>query len=316
MPRAPVTALRRVRGRRRRTLHRIAERNSLVRYRLPAVSESNKETIAAAVGGVVGEGVRAGLDDDPEGPEDRPQGREDQPEAWPYKKVLLAVLPPTLALFSVLIGVWDNGNRDRAAQAEAEKDRAAEVEKNQETAEKESRLREAELVLPKYVDLLEAVHATRSVTNLCASAVNANLAGVVEWGGGGAVGTAVYQELGGPLKTAIDPEVVESCSEVEATIDPLELTFDKALLVSDDSLEGAASDLTIPLTAASETAQHLLAAIRTEDDGRFYVTDDVDDEGRSWEEVALVLTDELTRVEPAADDLISKVQGVVVELEP
>ena len=82
-------------------------------------------------------------------------------EAWPYKKVLLAVLPPTLALMSVVIGVWDNGRRDRTALAEAEKDRvaaaeeaeknrAAEVAEDQAEAESQRKLREAEIVLPKY----------------------------------------------------------------------------------------------------------------------------------------------------------------------
>ena len=290
------------------------------------MSESDKERISAATVPILVEGARAAFDDEPEVPEGQPEGREEQPEAWPYKKVLLAVLPPTLALLSVLIGVWDNGNRDRAAQAEAEKDRAAaaqqaeiaraaEVQKNLETAEKESRLREAELVLPRYVDLLEAVHATMSVTRRCAGAINANLAGASEWSVG-AVGTAVYVEAGGPVKIRISPEVVESCSKVDATIDPLELSFDKALLVSDESLEGAASGLTSTLKLASETAQHLLAAIGTEDNGDFYVTESLDNEGRSWSEVATVLTDQLTTVDPLADDLIGNVQDVVIELEP
>lgn len=290
------------------------------------MSESNKERISAATAPIFVEGARAALDDEPEAPEGQPGAREEQAGAWPYKKVLLAVLPPTLALFSVLIGVWDNGNRDRAAQAEAEKDRAAaaqqaeiaraaEVQKNLETAEKESRLREAELVLPRYVDLLEAVHATMSVTSRCAGAINANLAGTSEWGGA-SVGTAIYGEPGGPVKTSISPEVVESCSKVDATIDPLELSFDKALLVSDESLEGAASGLTSTLKLASETAQHLLAAIRTEDNGDFYVTESLDNEGRSWSEVATVLTDELATIDLLADDLIGNVQNVVIELEP
>lgn len=290
------------------------------------MSESNKERISAATAPIFVEGARAALDDEPEAAEGQPEVRVDQAEAWPYKKVLLAVLPPTLALLSVLIGVWDNGNRDRAAQAEAEKDRAAaaqqaeiaraaEVQKNLETAAKESRLREAELVLPKYVDLLEAVHATMSVTSRCAGAVNANLAGASEWGGTG-IGTAIYGEPGGPVKTVINPEVVESCSKVDATIDPLELSFDKALLVSDEALEGAASGLTSTLKVASETAQHLLAAIRTEDTGALYVTESLDNEGRSWSEVATELTDELATIDLLADDLIGNVQDVVIELEP
>lgn len=113
--------------------------------------------------------------------------------------------------------------KDRAAAAQqAEIARAAEVQKNLEAAEKESRLREAELVLPRYVDLLEAVHATLSVTSRCADAINANLSGASDWGGIG-VGTAASVEPGGPVKTFIGPEVVESCSKVDATIDPLEL---------------------------------------------------------------------------------------------
>ena len=119
-----------------------------------------------------------------------------------------------------------------------------------------------------------------------------------------------------PVKTRISPEVVESCSKVEATIAPLELSFDKALLVSDESLKGAASGLTSTLKAASETAQHLLAAIRTEDNGDLFVTESLDNEARSWSEVATVLTDELAMIDPLADDLIGNVQGVVIELEP
>jgi len=295
------------------------------------VTESNLEKAFAAGIDIPSQALAAGL---PEPDEDQPESHKDQgakgteqADAWPYKKVLLAVLPPTLALVSVLIGIWDTGNRDRAAQAEAEKDRAAaaqeaelaraaEVQKNQETAEKESRLREAELVLPKYVDLLEAVHATMSVTSRCASAVNANLTGSSGWDGGTSIGTAVSGEPGGPLETGINPAVVDSCSNVEATIDPLELSFDQALLVSDDSLEGAASGLIEALRASSETANHLLAAIRTDVDGQFYVTDSLDTEGRSWEEVAVVLTDHLATIDPLADDLIANVQAVVVDLEP
>ena len=136
-----------------------------------------------------------------------------------------------------------------------------------------------------------------------------------EWSGT-AIGTAASAEPGGPTKTAIAPEVVESCSKVEATIEPLELSFDKALLVSDDKLEAAADSLTSRLTAASGVAQHLLAAIKTEDDGRFYVTDDLDNEGRRWDEVADVLNGELDEIDDAATALISRVQAVVVQLEP
>ena len=109
-------------------------------------------------------------------------------EAWPYKKVLLAVLPPTLALMSVVIGVWDNGRRDRTALAEAEKDRvaaaeeaeknrAAEVAEDQAEAESQRKLREAEIVLPKYEALLQAVHATTSAADRCNSEISAYLRG-------------------------------------------------------------------------------------------------------------------------------------------
>jgi hypothetical protein len=305
-------------------------RASVIVYRLAPVGESDKQIISAAMNDVVEQGVRAHFEDRPEGPEDpgdHPEDPGDRPEAWPYKKVLLAVLPPTLALFSVLIGVWDNGNRDRSAQAEAEKDRAAaakeaeaaraaEVVRDQKAAEKENSLREAELVLPKYVDLLEAVHASMSATDRCARAIDANLAGADEWGGGSAVGTAISAEPGGSTKTFIDSDVVEFCSKVEATVDPLELSFDKALLVSDDQLKETADGLTSPLRAAAETAQHLLAAVDTEDNGRLFVTDAVDSDGKRWEEVARVLDDELDKIDVAATALISKVQAVVVQLEP
>jgi hypothetical protein len=78
-------------------------------------------------------------------------------QAWPNNKVLIAVLPPTVALLVAAGGMWQSSRADRNAAIEAEKARAAEVEKDQETARKDQDLRMAELLLPRYETLLTDV---------------------------------------------------------------------------------------------------------------------------------------------------------------
>jgi hypothetical protein len=173
----------------------------------------------------------------------------------------------------------------------------AEVAKQQAEAEGERKLREAELVLPKYEALLQAVHATTSAVDRCSSEINTYL--LQQRGWGSAVGTGSFM-LDGSTVIPIEPALVESCSQIEATIGPLQLSLDQALLVSNELLGAAASQLASGVEIASDTAQRLLDAIQVDTEfGAFVAIDEIDLRGRSFYEVVEDLGTELASATPA-----------------
>ncbi len=268
-------------------------------------------------------------------------------EAWPYKKVMLAVLPPTLALLSVVIGVWDNGNRDRNARAEAAKDRGAatleaekaradaaseaeatrkaEVEKDQAAAEAAQQLRVAQLVQPKYEILLADLHHTMTVVHRCEDDLNTFLQG---FGIDPVLGTTwsladrdmppIDPAGFGVTPVRVDDSVIESCGEIEASLEPLELSLDQARLVSIPSLERAATNLGDALHTGSEGANSLLD--RIDGDGFIELLDDGSGaylpDGTPLIRRVFELNQSLTAITIASEDLIESARGVVLVLGP
>jgi hypothetical protein len=270
-------------------------------------------------------------------------------EAWPYKKVLLAVLPPTLALFSVLIGVWDNGNRDRNARAEAEKDRneaaaaaeatrADEALQAQQAATKERRLREAELALPKYEQLFDDLHDMTDVVEQCRTDLNAYLIDLRDQGvllaDVSLSAEAALVDPGDPYKVTeglglfrrldVDAGVVRSCGDIKEAIGPMKLSLDKALLVSGESLGDAAVCLTDELRVLSETAQMLLTRVEPDQTAGASDRYQIDiylregelvgrlEDGTDTDWFVQKLNYELGAIDRRSEDLIDAVQSVVL----
>ena len=246
-------------------------------------------------------------------------------ETWPYRKLMLAVLPPTVALLIAVIGMWESSNRDRAAAEQAEKDRAVEVAKEQAVALKEQRLREAELVLPRYEQLLADVRNTRNHVDRCLIELKSYIQafpGVILQ----ADGTLVPAGPAPPpvdsidpnslVPLQVDPDVVTSCSAIDETIDPLGLSLDKALLVSNLSLSSASVELTAQLKTVREQARTILDKVNDEtyeiliDPSGTYFAD-----GTSTAAALSNLNNVLANIEPASQRVIDAVRGVVLELD-
>jgi hypothetical protein len=263
-------------------------------------------------------------------------------EAWPAKKVLIAVLPPTLALFSVCVGVWANSIQDRearkvefekirSAEAVAERNRVDEARKAQELTAKERQLRGAELALPRYTDLLTHVHATMKEVAECQKELNPYLRSVfnlqVELDGTPKdlpPGYAEWKPVGeSELQSFPVPQnLVVSCREIEPTIESLTLSLDQAQLVTEnEKVIDAANALTTALEELSDQAGALLARVtpvagaldtyevKTTGDGEYRFGDGWRAEYLLWN-----LDRQLGEIEPASKLLIEEARGVVLEL--
>lgn len=231
---------------------------------------------------------------------------------WSNNKVLLAVLPPTLALLSVALGVWDNGNRDRAA-AEAARDAAAvQAAKEQAAAQRAQELRVAELVLPKYERLLAEVHGVLGALHRCQTDIQSWQVASDDWSGAALAPPVLMTtrpdgSITGGLPVSGAP-FLESCASIDETIAPFELGLDLALLVSSADLGLAASGLARQLTEATATALHLRAAV--DPSGEFIDPERRDVEGRSFSEVVDVLRDQVESADATANELIDAVRRV------
>lgn len=236
----------------------------------------------------------------------------DRGGGWSNNKVLLAVLPPTLALLSVALGVWDNGNRDRAAAETAREAAAVQAAKEQAAEQRAQDLRFAELVLPKYERLLTDVHGVMGALHRCQSDIESWQVSTDDWSG---------TQLPPPMFAIQNPDgsitgglpvtgapFLESCATIDASIAPFELSLDLALLVSSADLGQAASGLAGQVTAATETARHLRAAV--DPTGEFIDPERRDLSGRSFYEVVDVLRDQLDEADATATDLIDAVRQV------
>jgi hypothetical protein len=243
-------------------------------------------------------------------------------ETWPYRKLMLAVLPPTLALLIAVIGLWESSNRDRAAAAEAEKQREQEVADDQSAFQRDQRLREAELVLPRYEDLLERVHATSSSVDRCRGVLTTFAESVTELelrSDGALVASGPLPPPSGPIAPenleifTVPEEVVTACSEIQPTIGPLELSLDMALLVSNQDLAASAEDLAVQLQHVSTRAETVLGKI-DEQTGEVLIdrTGTYFADGTSTANLLVELSDALAEIEPASERLVDTVRGVVL----
>lgn len=247
---------------------------------------------------------------------------------WPYKKLMIAVLPPTLALLIAVIGVWESSNRDRAAAAEAERDRAAEaaeaektraaeVAKEQAAAEKDRQLREAALVLPRYETLLTEVRSFTNSADVCRQDLENWLdPGRSRWNDT-SVGTAAAAERVGD--DVVSGEVVSpdepfftSCDGI-GDLDALQLSVDKALVISNPDLQDASIRLENLLVEASDLARHLSRAPRVViSSGQTLIVAGVDVDGRDFRDNAQRLSDVLVDADTANAELIDVVRGVLL----
>lgn len=254
------------------------------------------------------------------------------PEAWPTKKVLLAVLPPTVALISLAVGVWDNGNRDRADARRAEEARAQEVEDNQAAAASAQSLRQAELVLPKYELLLEDIYAANLTIDRCIDDLNAYLTELPVPGGGerlaifGDPPDKAALELDNiptsglvPTTISVDRAVVESCSRIRDEVAGVGLSLDQALLVSVDELEASATALADALVASSDGADALLRYVYETSPGNWFIDVDVTEtatmDGTPLERVAAELNETIFALPALSDELIREARGRILQLD-
>lgn len=198
-----------------------------------SADDSPVQQVASAGSDVVVAAVTAAVD--------TPQGGG----GWSNNKVLLAVIPPTLALLSVALGVWDNGNRDRAAAEAAREAAAVQAAREQAAEQRAQDLRFAELVLPKYERLLTDVHAVMGALHRCQSDIESWQVTRDDWSG---------TQLPPPMLTILDADgsitgglpvsgapFLDSCAAIDETIAPFELSLDMSLLVSSAELERAAA---------------------------------------------------------------------------
>jgi hypothetical protein len=235
-----------------------------------------------------------------------------------------------------VIGVWDNGNRDRSARAEAEADRiaaaqeaeairAAEVVKDQAAADAAQRIRVAELVQPKYEQLLADLHHTMNVVEDCEDALNTYLR---QFGLPPLLGTTsdlsewdlpVKDTSGlGTIAIRVDDTVIAACSEIKPSVDPLELSLDQARLVSVPSLRSAADDLGAALQTGLDGADELLG--RIDESGTIELLDDGTGgylpDGTPLIRSVIGLNRSLSGVTVSSQELIEQARGVVLEVEP
>lgn len=263
-------------------------------------------------------------------------------ETWPNRKLLLAVLPPTMALLIAVLGLWQSARADRAAAAEAERDRlqaAAEVEatrqleaeKERAIAEREQRIREAELVLPRYTDLVEAVRVTRDQVHSCLDELAVLLRlfdGVQELPDGTFTPRDTQPE---PIAPIVDPallfevevpaDIVTSCRAIGPTIGPLRIALDKALLVSNPALAAAAGGLTTQLELVDTQGKAVLDRIDPvtnritvsnfgpNDIGTYF------QDGNSTAASLNDLNTALAGIEPKSQQVIDSVRVVVLEVD-
>lgn len=273
-------------------------------------------------------------------------------EVWPYRKVLLAVLPPTLALLSVVVGVWDNGRRDRAAaelaeqqrqdtideneqnrMAEATKERRAAEEREEARADEAARdlsLRRSELVLPKYEQLLIDIHGVTGPINRCIAVLNGYLTDIAPDGHLAILGDPPNQadldldiipvEYLTLERLGVDSEVVESCRQISEGLDDLSLSVDQARLVSLDQLEQSARALASGLESGSSGADALLNYVEQDEvTGEWYIMVDLaytaTRDGTPLARVAAELNSSIFEIRNLLDELIRAARGRILELD-
>lgn len=274
-------------------------------------------------------------------------------ETWPYKKLLLAVLPPTLALFSVVVGVWDNGRRDRVAAEQAEDKRQDTLEQARadalerervraEEAAKDLRLRRSELVLPKYEQLLVDIHAVSDPINHCIDVFNGFLDTIASDGHLSIMGEEpILSDLGllnfepeieALRAVGVDSEVVETCSKISGGVDNLSLSLDQARLVSDGALETSAKALEAALAESSDGAEALLRYVHNVNDlpprtpppflfgsatGEWYIMIDLrntsTEDGTPLARTAAELNTSIFAIPGLADEVISEARSQILQ---
>lgn len=233
---------------------------------------------------------------------------------WSNNKLLLAVLPPTLALLSVGLGVWQNTRSEANDNKLAREARAEEADREQAAIARDQDIRIATLVLPRYEALLSDVRATMAALDRCSDDIDQWNAPDV--GLGVDIATAPPRAVANEDGTTTaslgvgDAEFLTSCPAIEDTLGPLVVSLDQALLVSEPSLEAAALRLEEELVVAARTAKRI---------GTAALGDEIllveDETGRTFFDYVAELQASLTEADDAANDVIAAVRGVLLDDE-
>jgi hypothetical protein len=233
---------------------------------------------------------------------------------WSNNKLLLAVLPPTLALLSVGLGVWQNTRSEANDNKLAREARAEEAAEEQAAIARDQDIRIATLVLPRYEALLSNVRATMAALDQCSNDID-------RWnnpdvGLGADIGQAppMFEANEDGTTTASigvgDAEFLTSCPGIEATLAPLVVSLDQALLVSEPTLEATALRLEEELVVAARTAKRIGTAALG--DQILLVEDET---GRTFFDYVAELEASLARADEAANDVVAAVRGVLLDDE-
>lgn len=233
---------------------------------------------------------------------------------WSNNKLLLAVIPPTLALLSVGLGLWQNSRSEANDNRLAREARAEEADREQAAIAREQDIRVAELVLPRYEALLSDVRATMAALDRCSD-------GIDQWndpdvGLGLDIGPApplAEVNEDGTITTSLgvgDAEFLTSCPAIEETLAPLVVSLDRALLVSEPTLEAAALRLEEELVVAARTAKRIGTAAN---DQRILLIED--ETGRTFFDYVAELQDSIAEADAAANDVVAAVRGVLLSDE-
>ncbi|MGI9576606.1 MAG: hypothetical protein ACR2OH_00215 [Microthrixaceae bacterium] len=244
---------------------------------------------------------------------------------WSNNKLLLAVIPPTLALLSVTVGVLFNARSD-ANDAELARDaRAQEAQKEQEAIARDQEIRVAELVLPRYEALLGDVRTSMLALAECSEDIKVWTEpdiGITASEVSGAPPQAV-PNADGTMTTYFDVrdtqagEFLTTCAAIEDGLDPLVGSLDRALLVSEPELESAALRLEEELVGAARNARRIGTAatnsvIIGDETIDGVIVLEVDDTGRDIFDYIRELEAAVGRSDAAATDVINAVRGVLL----
>lgn len=228
---------------------------------------------------------------------------------WSTNKLLLAVLPPTLALLSVGLGVWQNTRSEANDNRLAREARAEEAAKEQAAIAREQEIRVAELVLPRYETLLTGVRSTMGALQRCSNDIDGWLdpdLGI----GLGSIGTAaVATPDGGSGELLGDAAFLDSCLLIEDTLAPLVVSLDQALLVSEPDLEAASNELEDELVASARAARRVATA---SGGAEFIDRSAVDESGRNFDDYVTELRTTLEGADAAANDVVVAVRGLLL----